>query len=49
MDFNISVLTATAKCYLMAHVYTTPNLRKLDAKISCPEDTNDGNVISKDT
>lgn len=47
VDFNVSVLTVTAKCYLMAHVCTTPNLRKLDAKISRPEDTNEANVVSK--
>lgn len=33
----------------MTHVYATPNLRKLDAKGSCPDDTNNANVVSKDT
>lgn len=45
----VSVLTVPAKCYLMAHVYATPNLRKLDAKISCPDDTNNANVVSNNT
>lgn len=49
VDFNVCVLTATTKCYLMTHVYATPNLPTLDAKSSCPEDTNNANIVSKDT
>lgn len=34
VNFMVCVLTATTKCYLIAHVYPTSNLRKLDAKSS---------------
>lgn len=45
VNFNVCELTATTKCYLMAHVNPTPNLRKLDAKSSSTEDRNNGNVV----
>lgn len=49
VNFDVRALTATTRCYLMAHVSTTPNLRKLDANGSGPEDTNNAKVVSKDT